>query len=268
MPVLPLNLPKNKKRTPCADKNDKLGWKAGFSLTLEGVSFGVRTNEADLLPQLRSYFPGKAIESDDVEVDVLLSFLKGRKSERKGVEHYHLVYEAWTRVARTRDFDEATNLFVQALKNRLAVFSQDKLYIYASVFDWQGRGLVLLGATPEIVKDLVSAGAKQFGDELAQLNQSHQLESWENPATSLTPALVVVAQKGKVKTLQETRLTPGITAIELIARTLGTTNKPQNALNGVVALSQGAPGYRAIYARRADLVRFLSERLRSEPVTS
>ena len=84
MPELEPNLPLNRFRTPCADKNDRLGWKAGFSLELEGVCLGVRTNDPAYLPTLRACLPPHAVPSEIREVDVLLSFLKGGSTQRKG----------------------------------------------------------------------------------------------------------------------------------------------------------------------------------------
>ena len=147
--------PINLQRTPCADKNDRLGWKAGFSLDLEGVSFGVRSNEPDFLPELRAFFPPQSQPVERREVQVLLSFLKGGQTSRKGVVNYHLVYDGWNRTARTHDLREAMELFRATLQNRLALMSQERIYLQASVLTWRGGGLLLLGGVVMMVNLLV-----------------------------------------------------------------------------------------------------------------
>jgi len=261
MPELAPHIPINRQRTPCADKNDRLGWKDGFSLELEGISFGVRSNDVEMLPQLRSYFPAHARSSDRREVEVLLSLIKGGATARKGVLNYHLVYDAWDRLVRTHDLEVALKVFTQTISSRVATWSHEKLYVLGSVFTWNDQALMLLGGTPELEEDLMSAGAVRFSSEFAQINHANQVESWDAGTRPLAPGWVVVAQNRPGKRLSKTRLSAAATALELVGRTPGARFNPQRVLSRAADFSLNIPGFRAEYGQRKEMVRFLASGL-------
>ncbi|MBX3172393.1 MAG: hypothetical protein KF760_33625 [Candidatus Eremiobacteraeota bacterium] len=248
-------IPINIQRTPCADKNDRLGWKAGFSLEVEGISFGVRCNEPTFLPELRAFFPPQSQASERREVQVLLSFLKGGKTARKGVVNYHLVYDAWNRAARTQDLREAMDAFRDTLHTRLALMSQDKVYVHASVLKWQGRGLVLLGAAPEVVEELVEDGAELLSRDYARINAADQVEAWSSAA--LKPDLVVTTKTGSRRSL--TPLSGGATAMALAANSPGMHFQAPRFLNRLASFCQRTEGFQAVLRKRGDLRHLLKQ---------
>ncbi|MBS2034802.1 hypothetical protein JST97_07435 [bacterium] len=144
MPQLADSVPINLGRTPCADRNDKLGWTDGFAVSFDGISLGVRSNDPALLERLRERVPsGRPWERR--EVDFLVSFLRGRESERKGVRHYHVVYWDWNRVARTFDLEEALEVFGQVAGSAKLLYAVHKTYLSADLLDWAGRRVLVLG---------------------------------------------------------------------------------------------------------------------------
>ena len=248
------DFPINLQRTPCADKNDKLGWKAGFSLDLEGISFGVRCNDPDFLPELRACFPSRSQPSARREVEVLFSFLKGGQTARKGVVNYHLVYDAWNRAARTQDLGEAMNTFRTNLHNRLALMSQDIIYARASVLKWRGGGIVLLEAAPEVVHELAERGAEVFCADFARINQANQLENADGEL--LEPTLVVATRSTSKRSL--TKLSPGATALALSAACPAMSLQAPRLLKGLSAFCQQVPGAQAVINAPGDLWHLLT----------
>lgn len=255
MSNLPLDIPINIQRTPCADKNDRLGWKAGFSLDLEGISFGVRCNDPAFLPELRAFFPAQSQASQRREVEVLLSFLKGGQTARKGVVNYHLVYDAWNRAARTQDLNEALHAFRSTLHTRLALMSQDKVYVNASVLRWQGRGVVLLGPTPEGLEELLEDGAELVARDYAQINSADQVEAWGSPA--IKPDLVVATKVGSRRSL--TPLSGGATAMAMVANSPAMHYQAPRLLKRLASFCQHTEGFQAVLKKRGDLKHLLNQ---------
>jgi len=255
------DFPINMQRTPCADKNDRLGWKAGFSLDLEGVSFGVRSNEPDLLPELRACFPSPSQPAERREVEVLFSFLKGGQTARKGVVNYHLVYDAWNRAARTQDLGEAMDSFRTSLQNRLALMSQRKIYARASVLKWRGGGIVLLEASPDVIHELVERGAELFSTDFARINQANQLENWDGAI--LDPTLVVATRCASKRSL--TKLSPGATALALSSACPAMPFQAPRLLKGLASFCEQVPGAQAVINAPGDLWHLLTTSKHAQP---
>lgn len=115
-------IPKHRERSSCADKHDTLKWTCGFSVSAEGFRIqvegieraaliGVRTNDAGLLPVLRSFLPPHWQEVEVEEVDLLYSFLAGGEGQRRGVRNYNLSYVNCTMMGRELDPDQALSGF-------------------------------------------------------------------------------------------------------------------------------------------------------------
>ena len=264
MPELPDHVPINRQRTPCATKNDKLGWKDGFSLKLEGISFGVRSNSPQLLSRLKALFPAHATDDDTKEVEILLSFMEGGETGRKGTLNYHLVYDAWNRVARTLEFDEAIAAFESTIKARVATLSKEKTYLDAAVVAWGDRAVMVVGETEqrqELVDAMVAQGGTSYCGQ-AVLDENQRLESCGASAgPSLAPALAVFAEKAESKKPRQVKLTPARTALELFRHARAARFLPQKTLSTLANLSQNLAAYQARVGPPADLARFVQRQL-------
>lgn len=240
MPALPENVPMNRQRTPCADKNDKLGWKAGFSVRLEGLTLGVRSNSPELLPALREIFPPQAQDDEAREVDVLLSFLEGKETGRKGVKNYHLVYDAWNRVARTMDFDEAMEALRASLEWNWHTHSKEKIYFDADVLTWQDRAVLVVGEKDErvaFVDTLRELGATGHCEQ-AVFDESLALADCREAGGNLSLALTIFTRKGKAR---RAKMDAPRAALELFPHAYAARYHPQRILGKVAGLSQVAP---------------------------
>lgn len=105
--TIPTSIPYFAVRSSCAEKNDRLNWKAGSSWQLGDIVMGLRCNDPDELPLLESLLPDWGQRVDLMEVGWLASHWKGLESSRKGNKNYHIVYQNWTRTSRTLDLQQS-----------------------------------------------------------------------------------------------------------------------------------------------------------------
>jgi hypothetical protein len=79
-------------------------------------------------------------------VELLLSIWKGAESQRRGVKHFHLVYEAWFRRSRTMDWRQALAVFEGILQDQMAQRAQDRTYFEGSSIECGGQRAMVLGS--------------------------------------------------------------------------------------------------------------------------
>ncbi len=237
MSELPSHVPINRRRTSCAKKNDALGWKDGFSLSLEGVTFGIRSNTPELLPLLKTTFPQHAKDVTVKEVDVLLSFLQGGETDRPGVKNYHIVYDAWNRVARSMNFDEAMEAFKLGILTNIRERSTERTYLNASVVLWHDHAIVVAGESTqrtELIQALLGEGAVCHSDQ-AVLNAQQQLcMAATRNETLVEPRLAVFVSLGQAQ-----RLGPARATLELLRHSYG--SNPVRALAELAGLAKNLP---------------------------
>jgi hypothetical protein len=114
-------IPKSKRRSPCAVKNDGLGWTCGYSFASGGVLWGMRSNSEERLEKMKQILPC-AVESTDVEfVDCLYSYMDGgaKKSGLKNSKNYSLLYRDWTRLSRSLNSSEVERALSYQLESEL-----------------------------------------------------------------------------------------------------------------------------------------------------
>lgn len=160
-------IPINEFRTPCADKNDRLGWTVGESYRLGGFTLGLRSNQSDGLQAMRDLLPADAVKGDQREVEVLLSLRIGEPSTRKGVQNYNLAYNGWTQLARTLELKEAVRAIRDSIGFERAVRRPEDLYLSAQLLEWSGKPIVLVGpASEEVAAELLADGATRLASDL------------------------------------------------------------------------------------------------------
>lgn len=121
-------IPQNRTRTACAEKHDKLGWAAGFSLQLGEQTLGIRCNDAEFIERLRGYLPAWLPDIEPQQaVDHLVSFRLGGAGKRKGTRHFHLVYDGWTKMGRTENLEEALACFSETVLNLALDLGRDRV---------------------------------------------------------------------------------------------------------------------------------------------
>lgn len=241
--MLAAHIPRNRRRTPCAQKHDRLGWEDGFVVSLEGLTFGVRSNRADFLPRLREFFPSSARPAEGVEVDLLLSFRYGGTTNRKGVTNYHLVYDAWNQVARSLDLESALGAFQESLQGHLYRLSPEKLYFDGSLLHWLDRQCLVVGPVE---------GRREVADRLV-LEGAHRVQEPAALTEDQRPDLLLLACSFCQQPLV---LTPGRVTLELLSSAFAASTRPVKTLARLARLGCALPAYQ-VSAERLGVVREL-----------
>lgn len=116
----------------------------GLSFSPFEVSFGIRTNDPSVLPELRTIISdlGWTEQSREI-VDVLFSLWVGRPSPR-GRRAYHLLYGGAIRMVRSLELDDVFVFLRGILPDVARATATGYWFFPGSKLNFQGRDIVLL----------------------------------------------------------------------------------------------------------------------------
>lgn len=201
---------------------------------MDGCTFGLRSNDESTLAEMESLVPLRAERSEVREVDFLVSVLRGKAGPRKGVRHFHLVYDAWIRVLRTLDWEEVAPACQETLLRNLAVYSQQFLYIRGSLYEFHGRAVLVPAADPESELTLQRAGARPCSSEFTLLRQDGTLHSFVAPSReALRPGAIFLDGEAPAGPLSAGRAT-----LSLIPRVFQMRRQPARTLPALSSLAR------------------------------
>jgi hypothetical protein len=165
------------------DKLDRLGWAASVIFDAYGLRIGVRVNRPEVLDRVRERLPPGWRPSSSAVVDRLYSLRLGQ--QRGSLRGYHLLYAGVARRARTLDLGEALDALESDLRQTVAAFSRDRVFIHAGVVGWQGGAILVPGRSfsgkTTLVRELVRAGAEYYSDEFAVLDERGRVHPFAMP---------------------------------------------------------------------------------------
>jgi hypothetical protein len=250
------------------EKIDRLGWAAGFSFLSQGARLGVRVTDAGILERLAGYLPPGWKPSAVPVVDELFSLVVGGARPGSSVRRYHLLYWGSGRVARTLDLDEALAALESVTDLGVAVRARRRVFLHAGVVGWRGSAIVVLGprsgGKTALVAALVRAGATYYSDRFAVLDERGLVHPYARPlafpaepgrprtrcpaealggmtgARPLPVGLVVVTQFQPGARWRPRRLSPGETALALLAHAVHARLRPERALATVQRVATAA----------------------------
>ena len=234
-------------------KIDRLGWAAGVSFEAYGARIGVRLSDASMLDEVVRRLPVGWRPRSSPFVDHLVSFVVGGQSG--SVRRLNLLYAAARRLVRTPEPREALAVLENHLAQAVAEMAQRRIFIHAGVVGWNGKAILLPGAShagkSTLVAALLSAGASYYSDEFAILDPRGRVHPFPRPlrlrgaggvahevpapsgasATEPLPvALVAVARYTEGSRWRPHRLTPGRALLELLANTIVARSHPSTAM--------------------------------------
>lgn len=263
--TLPLHVPINKSRTACAEKNDKLGWTAGFSIEIDGLVVGVRSNSSEILPTLRSYFPVWAQSVAQREVEVLFSLLVGRASQHKGVKHYHLLYKGWSRLARTFELEEGLTTLRNSVWPEIVYRADGVTYCNCQHVLWKDKSILLFGPQPEltaVTQELIKQADFVYRDELVALAGDGSARLVTNElVTTVRPALALLVEPRKSRRLKPRSVPAGESAMRMLETTTAVLLKPKAAMTNLAKVAGAVPAYSAGFRDPVRTAEFIHQRL-------
>ncbi|HKR01453.1 MAG TPA: hypothetical protein VJT09_12320 [Pyrinomonadaceae bacterium] len=241
------------------EKIDRLGWAAGISFTSYGVRVGVRVNTPAALRLIESYFPPGWKPSPARVVERLYSFVLGSDGTEvpRGVRRFNLLYRDLARLARTRDVEEALEMFETDLQLHVATEARRRVFVHAGVVGWKGRAIIIPGRSytgkTTMVAELVKAGATYYSDEYAVLDERGRVHPFARPlqireagtrrqqrfpvktlggkagVKPLPVGLVVATRYKSGARWRPQQLSAGRGVLELLSQTVSARNQPGKA---------------------------------------
>ena len=167
------------------EKIDRLGWAAGISFKAYGVKVGLRVSEPDALDRLLDHLPYGWEPAATPTVERLYSLVVGGVGRRSNVRRFNLLYGNLDRLARTRNLDEALEVFQSNLQLYLAEEARRRVFVHAGVVGWHGRAIVIPGRSfsgkTTLVAELVRAGATYYSDEYAVFDSRGRAHPYPKP---------------------------------------------------------------------------------------
>lgn len=165
---------------------DRLGWADGLVFDAHTARIGVRISDARHLARVRALLPPGAVEiHDDDRVVGLYSLLVGGAGARAGVRHFHILFSASERVARSMELEEVFAALEHEMHFGVAVCARERVFVHAGVVGWRGRAIVLPGRShagkSSLVAALVRAGATYYSDEYAVLDERGTVHAYAKP---------------------------------------------------------------------------------------
>jgi len=166
----------------------ELGWAAAASARAFGVRFGIRVNDASLLPKLLDRLPpGSRACNDAGDNPICYSVVKELDPVDAQFGAGWQVFAGTQLEARTRDQIEALEVFEGLVRFDVAQHATRWTFVHAGAVGWNGRAILIPGRSlsgkSRLVQALVRAGATYYSDEYAVLDRRGRLYPFAKPLT-------------------------------------------------------------------------------------
>lgn len=161
-------------------------WAASAQARAFGVRFGVRVNDEALLPQLLERLPPGTRKCDTARSSALqYSIVTGNNSAADDARPYWRVYAGDRLEADVADESELLRAFEGQVRFDVARMATRWTFVHAGVVEWQGRAILIPGASysgkSRLVEALVKAGAGYYSDEYAALDPRGRVYPFAKP---------------------------------------------------------------------------------------
>ena len=165
--------------TPSSEHLSLLSWAGSFGVMGHGVRVGIRVNDESFIPQLLKHLPktAKLLPSDSLvgrKFDCVLSVIRG-SGQRGAPEHaLHLMHHKLEHSVQARHEEDFLDEFSSQVGWAFASLAPRQVFVHAGAVAWQGRAIIIPGASlsgkSTLVAELVRAGATYLSDEFAVLD--------------------------------------------------------------------------------------------------
>jgi hypothetical protein len=243
----------------------------------------VRVSEASALDAVVARLPTGWQPRDASLVDHLVSYVVGGASG--SVRRFHLLYGDGRRLARTTDAREALAVLENHLTQAVAEMAPKRLFVHAGVVGWNGKAIVVPGAShagkSTLVAALLAAGATYFSDEYAVFDPQGRVHPFPRPlhlraageVTRAEPerlgarrgvgplpvALVAVARYEEGARWRPARLTRGRALLELFSHTIVARTHPASAMATLKQVVSRAPSFKGRRGEAGETAEWLLE---------
>ncbi len=250
------------------EKLDRLVWAAGLAFNSYGVQVGIRVNRPEALSLLRPRLPPRRRTSRKAVTKNLYSFVLGGENPRRGTREFHLLYGGGVQLLRTGDLALALERFENEMQLVVAAYAPRQVFIHAGVVGWRGRAIIVPGKShtgkTTLVRSLLRLGATYYSDEFAVVDADGRIHPYGNRLSlrgaagqppervtarslraelgrePLKTGLIVCTAFDAAATWTPRAMTPGESALELLANTVPARLRPEAALQAVGRVASDA----------------------------
>src|SRR6266853_2929454 len=120
-------------------KIDRLGWAAGFSVTVYGVKIAIRSNRSEWLDQIWRHLPHGCKVIPAGVVDREYSIIIGGEGAHLSPRRSSILYADNVRLARSVNVDEIFDRLESDLRLFVAELAHDRVSVHAGVVAWGGK---------------------------------------------------------------------------------------------------------------------------------
>lgn len=159
---------------------------ASASARAFGVKFGLRVNDAAVLPALLGRLPPGAHVSQKPSADALQYLVtKHTGSADNASGDAWQIYAGAQLEAETADADEALEAFEGLVRFGVALNAPRWTFVHAGAVGWKGRAILIPGTSQSgkshLVEAMVRLGATYYSDEFAVLDRRGRLFPYTQP---------------------------------------------------------------------------------------
>jgi hypothetical protein len=275
-------------------KIDRLGWAAGISFVSYGLRIGIRTNQPEVLEQVRPLLPPGWKPTPSPIVDYLYSLRVGGPERSPHVRRYHMLYAGARRLARSLAIEELYEPLESELQLFVAEWARRRVFLHAGVVGWCGRAILVPGRSytgkTSLVAAMVRAGATYYSDEYAVLDARGRVHPYprrlsiresgsERPrrcpaealggrtgSRPLPVGLVVITNYRPGARWRPRALSAGRAALALLDNTVPALRKPAAVLDTLQQVVCQASTLKGVRGEAEEMVEALFRRMEEEAV--
>lgn len=261
------------------NRTEQSQWPAQLRLSSFGVRLHLRADDNRLLQQLLPHLPAGwkplAASATAAAAATRLERCYSIWHEASNGATNYCWRTAGKRLMRAPDWETLTRAFENDVQLHVAEHAPRRVFIHAGVVGYRGRAIVIPGRSfsgkTSLTAALVRAGAIYYSDEYAVLDDQGRVHSFAKPLSireggnylgtpyqveslggrqgkkALPVGLIVVSRYRKGAKWQPRALSPGQSALNLLANAVAARSAPQRVmlfLQRAVRQSQGLEGAR------------------------
>lgn len=148
-----------------------------------GVTIGVRSNDDALLARVPEALPPDAELVATTDAQVWFSLVRASRGSARG--SFLRLYAGTQLTAEGFRLSRLLHTLDVAIRAQIGLLTPDRVFVHAGVVVWQGRAIVIPGASgtgkTTLVAALVRAGATYYSDEYAVLDAAGKVHPYARP---------------------------------------------------------------------------------------
>lgn len=262
------SLPRLRASSSCTGKLDRLGWTAGITFQAYGLRIGIRTDNEEILEQVKGRLPRGWKPARSPIVDNLYSIIAPQTSRRSNLKRFNLLYRGIARLVKATDLDEVLRELDISINAYVASAARQRVFLHAGVVGWRGRAIVIPGKNfsgkTSLVTALLRAGATYYSDEFAVLDSRGRVHPYpwvlhvreegasspkeysvealggEMGAKPLPVGLVLLCEYRSGAKWRPRPLSQGQAALAMLSSVLSTNHRPETVLPMLGRMVSGA----------------------------